>query len=232
MEQFSCILKHTGTFFSGRIRQEIYDIIQKICHTVQNIRSAHTYRNDRTVGNIHRSCHHDFIHREFITAKITIHKLFAGLGNGFHQDLFVFLIIFFTVIRNRAFFMHVLCQELTSFTLNYVDITDKLFITADRHVERSDLLSIQFCQILNGLTEADIINIHSGNKHHAGKIVFLAKIPCLLCTNLHTGFTVNNDNSCVSSSNSLFYFTDEIEKSRSVQNIDLTSVPFDGNQGC
>ena len=99
-------------------------------------------------------------------------------------------------------------------------------------MERRDLFAVHLGQILYGLTEADVIDIHTCDKDHTGQIVLFAEIPCLLGTNLYTGFTTDNDDRCICGSNSLFCFTDKIKESRGIQNIDLAAVPFDRHQRC
>ena len=97
-------------------------------------------------------------------------------------------------------------------------------------MKRSDSLAVQLCQLFHDLTIADIIHVHICNKDHSRKLIFLAEIPCFLCSDLNTGFTGNYNDCCICCTYCFFYFTYEIEISGSIQHIDLYLIPWYRNQ--
>ena len=96
----------------------------------------------------------------------------------------------------------------------------------------SNLLSIHLLQIYNDLTEACIVIIHIGNPDHSRKIITFTDLPCFLCANFYTGFTVYNDDRCICGCGCFFHFAHKIEKSRCVQKINFHISPFDRYDRC
>ena len=142
----------------------------------------------------------------------------------------IFLKIFCQIIRNRAFFFTGLVNVSSSGLFHNIDITYKLTVFTDREMKRSDPLAIQLCQLFHDLTIADIIHVHIGNKDHSRKFIFLAEIPCLLCSNLNTGLTGNNDDRCICCTDGFLNFSHKIEISGSIQYIYLHLIPWYRNQ--
>ena len=142
----------------------------------------------------------------------------------------VFLQVFGQVIRNRAFFLAGLINISSSCLLHNIDITYKLTILTDREMKGSDPLAVQLCQLFHDLTIADIIHVHICNKDHSRKFIFLAEIPCLLCSNLNTGLTGNNDNRCICCTDGFLNFSHKIEISGCIQHIYFHLIPWYRNQ--
>ena len=87
-------------------------------------------------------------------------------------------------------------------------------------------------RIFNNLTEAGIIHIHLSNIDHTRKIILITEFPCFLGSYLHTGFSGNNDNSCIGCADCFFHFSDKIKISRRIKDINLCFFPFNRNQTC
>ena len=95
-----------------------------------------------------------------------------------------------------------------------------------------DHFTVSCGQIFNNLTEAGIIHIHLSNIDHTRKIILITELPCFLGSYLHTGFSGNNDNSCIGCADCFFHFSDKIKISRCIKDINLCFFPFNRNQTC
>ena len=97
---------------------------------------------------------------------------------------------------------------------------------------RSNLLAVAGSQILYHLTETCVIHIHLCYIYHSRKIILIAQFPCLLCADLYAGLAGYHDNRCICCADCFFHFTDKIEISRCIENVDLRFLPLDRDQAC
>ena len=57
----------------------------------------------------------------------------------------------------------------------------------------------------------------------------LTETPSLMCTNFDTALSIDNNNSSISNTETFFCCADEIEITRSIQDVDLNFIKFDWN---
>ena len=115
---------------------------------------------------------------------------------------------------------------------NHIDITHKFLGFADGQIKRRHLLPVEIGHIFHHLTEGCIVHVHIGDIDKPGQLVLLAQLPCLLSTHLDTGLAVHHDDSRACRADCLLSLSYEIKIAGSVDHIDLTTLPFDGNHGC
>ena len=99
-------------------------------------------------------------------------------------------------------------------------------------MKRCDSFSVQFGELLNDFSVADIVLIHFRYEDHTRKIVFLAEFPCFLGSDLHAGLSGYHDYSGICCGSGFLCFSYEIKHSRSIQNIDLIFSPYDRDKRC
>ena len=215
-KDFICLLIQSVAWTFVSTREISNNIIQKVGNTSQFSRCTHTYRHDTSILHIRSQSSRNLCDRKLIPLKVTIHELFTRLCYRFQKNFTVFIQIFLRIFRYRAFLFAALVDELTSGFLDNVYISYKFTILADREMKRSNSLAIKFCQILNNLTVADIILIHTSYKNHSRKFIFLTDIPCFLCSNLNTSFAGDNNHCSVGCAHALFHLTNKIEITRSI----------------
>ena len=221
-----------GTRTGGRIREVSADIIKKVRYALQIDRGAHAYRNDGAVSYVHGKRCGNLCYRELFSAKVAVHKLFTCFCHGFHQGFTVLLQIFYGVIWNRAFFFFIFFDISAAFVLYNIDISYKFTVFTQRHMKRCDSFSVQFGELLNDFSVADIVLIHFRYEDHTRKIVFLAEFPCFLGSDLHAGLSGYHDYSGICCGSGFLCFSYEIKHSRSIQNIDLIFSPYDRDKRC
>ena len=98
-------------------------------------------------------------------------------------------------------------------------------------MERCHLLAKHCGHILYHLSERSLIHIHVADIDHAGQLILLTQLPCLLGSDLHAGLAIHYDNDCACCTDRFLYFPCEIKESGCVENIDLVSFPLNGNHG-
>ena len=205
------------------------DVIKNVLNAAALCGDAALYRNDGTVKDIGSDSFTDFFYCEGIAAEIALHKLFVGLGHGLHQGLVVVLQAVLAAVGNITG-CGLLAVPLVALLLDDADTADSLVAFVDREMEGNDLGAVKIGESLNGPVIVGVIEIHIGDIDHSGKIVFLTEIPCALCTDFDACLTGDNDDSCICNADSFLHFTDEIEISGRVENIDLAVLPLDRNQ--
>ena len=135
----------------------------------------------------------------------------------------------FEIGRYRALLNLALRAELSSGSLYDIDIAGELPVLADRNVKRSHLLAVELFKCRDNVAVVDVGVVHAADIEHAGEIPALAQIPCLLSADLHACLSGDHDQGRVGCTDGLLHFTDEIEETRSVQDIDLRVLPLDRN---
>ena len=101
----------------------------------------------------------------------------------------ILLQIILQILRNRTFFFLTSVDVSSSGLFHNIDIAYEFFIFTDRHMDRRNFLSVQFCQAFHYFSVAYIVHIHLCYKEHAGKIVFFTHLPGFLCPYLYACFT-------------------------------------------
>ena len=92
-------------------------------------------------------------------------------------------------------------------------------------MEWCNTLAISFCQLFYYLTEACIVIVHISYKENTRNFMSLTKLPCFSCSNFDTLLCRNYNNCCITCTNCFFYFTNKIEITRSVKEINLCIFP-------
>ena len=137
--------------------------------------------------------------------------------------------ILFQIFRNRALYLIVFVDELSSALLYDAYIADELSVLTDRHMDRSDLLAVELLKLLNDRTERNIIVVHLCYIEHTRQISLFAEFPCFLCSDLNAVLTGNEDDCCIRNADCLLYFTDKIKVTGCIENIYFYFIPFNRN---
>ena len=103
-------------------------------------------------------------------------------------------------------------------------------------MERCNLSAELFFQSQQQFTVACMIVIHIRYKNNTRQLILFTKFPCLICTNLYACLAVHYDNRGVCNANCFFYFTNKIEITRRIQQVNLDRTVFtlilQRNQSC
>ena len=214
-----------------RARHVFNYIIQKCVDTLTESTWSHLDRNNTAVTYITSNCCSDLSFWECISVKVSVHKLFWCLSYWFKKSISKELKVCLVVLRNFTFH-YLFSFPSEALFLNYVYISNELFVFTDRQIERSHFLTIFICKILNYLSVWNIIDIHICYKEHTWNLVFFTEFPSFLSSNFDTGRARNNDYSCICNADSFLNLTYKIKESRSIQNIDLVTIPLERNGCC
>ena len=112
----------------------------------------------------------NFLKRKFFAGEVALHIFLTGLCNCLEQCVTGDTQILLGIIRNLTFFVITQIGETSACHLYHIHIADKLFIFADRELERSDTSSESSLQFQHELTEARMIVIHVGNENHSRQV--------------------------------------------------------------
>ena len=216
---------------AGRIGHIAYNIVENILDAAALCGDTALYRDHGAVKNVGSDRLADFLCGEGIAAEIALHELFVGLCNGLHQSLVILLKIILAVSGNITG-SRLLAVPLVALLLDDADTACGLVAFMNGKVERNDLGTVELCQSFNGTAIVCVIEIHIRDIDHSGQIVFFTEIPCALSTDFHAGLAGDNDDCSIRYADRLFHFTDKIEISGCVQNVDLAVLPFYRNQRC
>ena len=102
-----------------------------------------------------------------------------------------------------------------------IHISDELLVLTNRQIQRSDLCSVELCQGIHDIDGRRVLNIHSADVEDPGKMILLAQIPRLLCSDFHAALSVDHDDGGVGSRGRFLGLADKIKISWSIENIDL-----------
>ena len=193
---------------------------------------SHGYRNDTSIVYIGLHGCTDLANRELVSCKITLHELFTGLSYCIHHGFTIDIQVCFAVFRDLALFSGADTGKSTTCHLHNVDVAYEFLIFTHWLIERSNLLAVQLCQLLNNFTEGCMVYIHLRYKEHTGQFVFFTELPCFLSTNFHTGFTRYHDDRCICCCHCFFCFSYKIEIAWCIQQVDLRIFPDQRYNGC
>ena len=124
-----------------------------------------------------------------------------------------------------------LAVPLVALLLDDADTACGLVAFMNGKVERNDLGTVELGEGIDRPAIVCIIQIHIGDIDHPGQVIFFAEFPCALRTDFDTGLTGDNDDGGTRHADRFFHFSDEIEISGGIKDIDLAVLPFNRDQG-
>ena len=127
-------------------------------------------------------------------------------------------------IRNITLGVLTALGKLSAAHLYYVNESDELFILKERCMERSNLRSEVFSKLLYYICKVCIRIIHSCYKETSGELLLLTHLPSLDSTDFNACLCINYDDCCACSIKCFFNFSDKVEITGTVKEIDLDAV--------
>ena len=218
---------HFSVFRAGKI---LDDIVKQRVNSLTEHTGTHRHGNDASVAHVGAQSRPDFRLRESLSAEVSLHHFFAGLGNRFHKRVAAKLEVCLVVFGNLAFH-HFLALPSVSGLGNNVDIAHEFFVFTDWQMERSHLLAEHLRHILHYLTERSVIHIHIADIYHSGELIFFTEFPCFLGAHFHARLAVYHNDNRSGSADCLFHLSRKVKKARCVNYIDFISFPFNGDNG-
>ena len=120
---------------------------------------------------------------------------------------------------------------LVALLFDNADAADGLLAFVHGEMEGNDLGTVELGEGIDRPAIVCIIQIHIGDIDHPGQVIFFAEFPCALRTDFDTGLTGDNDDGGIRHADRFFHFSDEIEISGGIKDIDLAVLPFNRDQG-
>ena len=215
-----------------RAREQLHDIVHQVVDIADLGAGSHGYRNDVAVAHVELHGRADLAEGKLFAVEIALHEFLGRLRHRVHQGLAADGQVILGILRDRAGLALSDIRKAAAFHLAHIDIAHKFLILTDRHIERSNLLSIQIRQILHHLAEGRMVHVHLGHEDHSRQLVLIAELPGLLGAYLHACLSGYDDDRRVRRGHSLLRLAYKVEIARGVQKVDLAALPDDRNHRC
>ena len=210
----------------GRSREGLGDCVKEGLDTPILYSGAAEYRNDITCDNALVDSLERLFLRDRLFVEELIHKLVARLCDSLEENCVILVADFLELVGNRA--SYILTGRLlkgVNTHLNKVSKADNGIAVDNRNLHGTYVKSVLLSYRAECLVESRLAVVKAVNEECLGYACLCSKLPCKLGSNLYTCFTVNDDNSGVSGSDTLSCLSLEIEEAGRVENIYFCTVP-------